>query len=382
MITKKKIAVFTSIRSEYGVLTPLLTKLKNHYLFDFELIVGGAHLSHEYGFTISEIKKDGFKIACEIPFLNSNSICSSLSILQNSIGEYFTNNKIDLLIVVGDRFELIPVVSSALILNIPIAHISGGDITIGAIDNQIRHAVTKMSHIHFPGTEKSKQNIIKMGEESWRVCNVGELGIDSILENEPIEKELIFKELGLQTSKKTAIITFHPETISNGINSDFLIELFQKFQQEFLEFQFIITASNFDLGGEEINTCLRKIAQQNSNMLFVESLGQKRYYSMLRYVDVMIGNSSSGIIETQSFNLPVINVGERQNGREQNINTIDVPVNIEKIIDAFKYALSTKFKNEINNSKNLYGNGDSANQIINYLENCDFNLLLIKKDTF
>ncbi len=382
----KKIAVFTSIRSEYGVLVPLLRILKTHPDFELKLLVGGAHLLNDLGYTIDEIYNDGFTIDYKFPFLLSDNEKSvntrSMSLLQMQMGEYLANKSPDLLIVVGDRFELLPVVNSALVLNIPIAHMSGGDVTEGAIDNQIRNAISKMSHIHFTGTENSRNNLIKMGEEEWRIYNTGEPGIDSILSIAPLKKEEIYNEFHFDLNKKLVIVTFHPETINNTITYQFIISLFKNLIIKFPNYQFLITSSNFDTGGNEINDACAELAEKHENIFFKKSLGQRKYYSILNYAEFMLGNSSSGIIEAQSFKLPVINVGNRQQGRERNINTIDVRSDIFDIEKTIIQLENSDFAMKINYSKNIYGDGNCANQIINILTSLKFDSLLLKKNTY
>lgn len=382
----KDIAFFTSIRFEYGVMIPFLKKVQNDPNFNLKLLVGGAHLLEEHGNTIDEIINDGFEIDCKLPFLDNENDATALTIamskLQLQIGEYLAVNKPDVLIVVGDRFELLPVVSAALVLGVPVAHLSGGDVTEGAIDNQIRHAVSKISHLHFAGTETSKNNLLKMGEEEWRVFNVGEPGIDCILSIDLVDKKELYLDLNLDVSKPTVIATLHPETISNVINEEYVTDLFTRLLKEFPSHQFLVTASNFDLGGNEINETLKQLSSESDQIKFVTSLGQKRYYSILKYADFMLGNSSSGIIEAQSFLLPVVNIGTRQEGRERNVNTIDVGLNIDEIVAAAKKTQDVNFRNLIEKSENLYGNGRCADEIIKCFKSVEKESLFLKKSTF
>jgi GDP/UDP-N,N'-diacetylbacillosamine 2-epimerase (hydrolysing) len=382
----KDIAFFTSIRSEYGVMIPFLKKIQNNPSFNLKLLVGGAHLSNEHGNTIDEIINDGFCIDCKFPFLNEEnsaiSLIRAMATLQLQIGEYFASNKPDILIVVGDRFELLPVVFGALVLGIPIAHLSGGDVTEGVIDNQIRHAISKISHLHFTGTESSKNNLLKMGEEEWRVYNVGEPGIDCIFSMQLIDRKDLYLDLNLDESKPVVITTFHPETISNVINAKYLNDLFTRLLKEFPTHQFLVTASNFDLGGSEINNTFKRLSNQSEQIKFVSSLGQKRYYSLMKYADFMLGNSSSGIIEAQSFWLPVINIGTRQDGRERNVNTLDVRFDIHDVISASRKIQNIRFRNLIRKSENIYGNGRSADKIIKCFETIEKEDLSLKKSNF
>ena len=383
-MTIKKIAVFTSIRSEYGLLSPLLFKLKEHKFFELELLVGGAHLVKEYGKTISFIEDDNFDIAIKFPFLfadeEKDMLTRSLSALQLQVGKYFAEYHFDLLIVLGDRFELLPVVLSATLYKIPIAHISGGDTTEGAIDNQIRHALTKLSHIHFPATEIYGKNILSMGEEPWRVCISGEPGLDLVKKVQFVDKALLYKELGLDPTFPVILITFHPETISNKITPSLIQSVCGLLLKK--GYQLLATASNFDEGGAAINNVYESLAVENQSFVYHKSLGQIRFYSMLSYADLMIGNSSSGLVEAQSFNLPVLNVGDRQKGRSANLNVIHVPAVDTEIERGIKGAISNTFKNKFINKENIYGDGYACDRIIAYLEKIEWKKLLIKKDCF
>ena len=373
MSNPKTIAIFTSARSEYGLLKPLIVRLKQSNKFKVKLLVGGAHLLHEQGLTINEIIEDGFTIDYQFPYAISDctreSIIRSNGLLQLQMADFFAQNKIDLLIALGDRSELIPLVSTAMLLEVPIAHVSGGEITEGSTDNQVRHAVTKMSHVHFPATEFYKDNILRMGEEEWRICVSGEPGLDSILTmNFPTKEELFFS-LGLSTHKKTILATFHPETIENEILKN-------------KDTQLLFTASNLDFGGVIINEKIHKLSLEYENLIFIKSLGKLRYYSMLKYADILIGNSSSGLIEAQSFHIPVINVGKRQNGRLRNKNVIDVASNPTKIVDALKFVESTDFQKTISTEKNIYWDGSACEKIVLFLESLNFDELNFKKSVF
>ena len=385
MSNPKVIALFTSARSEYGLLKPLIERLILSKKFIVKLLVGGAHLLEEQGFTINEIIEDGFAIDHQFPYASSDnsreSIIRSNGLLQLQLADYFAQNKIDLLIVLGDRSELIPVVSSSMLLEIPIAHISGGEVTEGSTDNQVRHAVTKMSHIHFPATETYKSNILRMGEEEWRICVSGEPGLDSILTMDFPSKEDLYSSLKLSTAKTTILATLHPETIENEITADFIQNLIKGILQN-KDTQLLFTASNLDHGGAIINEVIEKLSLENENLIFVKSLGKLRYYSMLKYADILIGNSSSGLVEAQSFNLPVLNIGKRQNGRLRNLNVIDVSADLSEILTSIKKAESPEFKNNFYSEKNIYGDGNACEKIVTYLESVNFEKLNFKKSTF
>lgn len=381
----KNIAVFTSIRSEYGVLKPLLSKLKAHPLFNLNLLVGGAHLSVEFGNTKNQIIEDGFNITCEFDFLQSSTkvdyLTQSMGLLQKDLGKWLIENKPALLLVIGDRFELLPVVTSALVYNIPIAHISGGDVTEGAVDNQVRHAITKMSHLHFPATDSSKNNILQMGEEEWRICVSGEPSLDQLKNFDYLPREVLFKELGLDVNLPIIISTFHPETINDSINGWFVEQLFLQIVKE-TNYQILVTASNFDYGGTQINNTLNDLSTKSNKIKYVINLGQKKYYSLLKFSAIMLGNSSSGIIEAQSFGLPVLNIGNRQKGRLANKNVIDVDVNIDSIMKAIPIAVSNNFKDTYAKYPNIYGDGNACNKIIDFIMANIEKQLLNKKSVF
>jgi len=371
---KIKIAVFTAIRSEYGLLTPLLKRLNSDPVFDLQLLVGGAHLSKQFGFTRDKILSDGFQIKAEFDFLQDSTlqdyVTRSMSILQNQIGTWLVENKPDLLLVLGDRFELIPVVVSALLYGVPICHISGGDITKGSVDNQIRHAITKMAHLHFPATEQYKRNLINLGEEEWRICVSGEPGLDALTDLELCSKRELFEQLGLKLSKPVVCATFHPETIDNSINSNFLEHLFSSILRK-TDFQIVATASNYDIGGAEINSVLEKLSKEHDRIIFVKSFGQQKYYSLLKHATLMLGNSSSGLIEAQSFNLPVVNVGERQSGRIANKSVVHAKTDVPEILQAIDYAKSPEFAKVFMGQPNVYGDGKASDRIVSFIKSID-----------
>ena len=376
------IAVFTSIRSEYGVLKPVLQAINNEETFCLELIVAGAHLSKKYGFTVEKIIKDGFTINERIDFItfknNVVDIPRSLSILTERIGNYFIENKVDMLLLLGDRFELLPVASMALVNNISIAHLSGGEVTTGAIDNQVRNAISKMAHLHFVGTSDAKKNLIQMTEEPWRVKEVGEPFLDIVKNFIPIEKQLIYNELSLNRDKGVIIITFHPDTILNEITPQFIMNFIDSLIKKY-DLQLLVTASNFDPGGDEINDCLEKIALKTDDITFIKSLGQEKYYSMIQHSVAVVGNSSSGIIEVQSFNKPVLNIGKRQMGRLANLNVYTVNAIMEEAIVGFEYMLTDSFKDKFYGKPNIYGDGSTAEKIIKSLKEIEWDRLLLKK---
>lgn len=378
-----KIAVFTSIRSEYGLLKPILRKLRDDSRFQLRLLVGGAHFSENFGYTIDEIRNDKFSIAKELPFLvedgKPSALVRSLAILQHEIGLWLAEDRPDFLMILGDRFELLPVVTAALIEGVPIAHISGGEVTEGAIDNQVRHAITKMAHLHFPANEFYKSNLIKMGEEEWRICVSGEPGLDDILSMEYFSREELYQELSLPLDKPVMCVTFHSETIHNQITPDFVTNLLSEICRQ-NNFHILATAANFDHCGLEINKELELLSGKFTNFTYRKSLGKKRYYSLMRYAQCMIGNSSSGIVEAQSFGLPVLNVGKRQQGRLANPNVLNVEADISAVMQAIPLVMSDNFKTNHIGKKNIYGNGDASTKILDFIFETKHRDLLLKRD--
>ncbi len=380
----KKIAVFTSTRSEYGLLLPLLRRLSADSRFDLDLLVGGSHLLATYGQTIDRIKEDGFVIGALMPFLSErpgpHAEATALSTLSGLLGEHLYRSQPDLLILLGDRYELLAVASVALVGGIPVAHISGGDVTEGSIDNQVRHALTKLSHLHFPATEAYKRNLIAMGEEEWRICVSGEPGLDEILTIDLMTKAEVFAELAVPIDREIAIATFHPETIGNAISPDFISTLIDRLLTR-TPYHLLFTGANFDPGGDAINAALEN-ASRNPRVTFVPSLGQKRYYSAIKYAAIMIGNSSSGLTEAHSFGLPVLNVGNRQLGRLANANVIHVPLDADAVVKAIPAALSPAFRTAFSSTGNIYGDGKAVDRILAFLTQSTPERLLMKRSVF
>lgn len=380
MNRKKKIALFTSTRAEYGSLNFLLKELYKDNTFELELLVGGSHLLEEFGNTIDEILNDGHNIHQKFPFLcydfGEVNLARSMANLTNQIGEYCNESSPDLIVLLGDRFELLPVAIVSLVMNIPLAHVSGGEITEGAIDNQVRNALSKIACLHFVATEDAKSNLISLGENSERICVAGELGLDEIRKFELFSRDIILNDLGLEFDKKILLVTFHPETINNGITTEFLGELFTRILEKYPDVQILATASNFDMGGHEINNLLKKLSHELNRFYFVENLGKKRYYSILKNTWIVLGNSSSGIYEIQSFNIPTIDVGERQKGRLSNPNTLHLIADVETILDALDYCQTSEFVSSFFGKPNVYSGGNTTKNIVSFLKNTEWTKLL------
>lgn len=378
----RKVLVVTGTRSEYGLLYWTMKEIQNDKDLQLQLVVTGNHLVKEYGYTVEQIKKDGFLIDEEIDMIinseKKSSIAKSMGIELIQMAQCFDRLKPDILLILGDRYETFVAAACAMMMNIPIAHMNGGESTEGAVDEQIRHAITKMSHIHFPGAEYYKERIIKMGEEPWRVYNVGQAGIENIKRLKLMEKSQLEVELNISFNKPVFLITFHPVTLDventeNQISN--LLDAIKDFNAKY-----IFTYPNADFGSKIIIDKINYFAKENNNAYIFYSLGQKRYLSLLKYANVMIGNSSSGIIESSIFKLPVVNIGDRQKGRLRNNNIIDVGYSKEEIECAIDKALfSKKFKESLNCIKNVYGDGNVSKRIANVLKSINIDEKLLRK---
>lgn len=382
----KKVLVVTGTRAEYGLLYWTMKEIQQDKELQLQLIVTGSHLSKEYGYTVSQIKKDGFKIDEEIDMLIDSSkksaIVKSMGLEMIQIAQAFDRLKPDILLILGDRYETFVSATCAMMMNIPIAHMNGGESTEGAVDEQIRHAITKMAHIHFTGAEYYKERVIKMGEELWRVYNVGQPGLENIKRLKLLEKEKLEYELKMKFDKKVFLITYHPVTLdvqNTEKQMNNLLGAISKFDAKY-----IFTYPNADYGNKIIIDKINEFKQKHDNVYIFHNLGQVKYLSLMKYADVMIGNSSSGIIEAPSFKLPVVNIGDRQKGRLRNKNIIDVDYDEIQIIEGINKALyDKKFIDSLNSLENIYGDGNTSKKVVNVLKNIKIDRnLLCKKLTY
>jgi len=383
MIKKRKIVVVTGTRAEYGILKALLENIKNSSTFELKLIVTGMHLLKHYGLTVREIKKDGFKIDREVKMYagEERELAHHGKALGEGIknfSETFLEIKPDILVVFGDRLEPLAATLAAAILRIPIAHIHGGDKTdSGHIDESIRHSITRFAHIHFPPTRKCKERLIKMGEEPWRVYNVGALNLDSILNVQKIKKEDLFKKLDLDPNQKLILCLFNPVNLEAEKMGRQMGEIIGALKE--LKIQTVIIFPNNDAGSQDI---IKEI-EKSKNLPFIRtfpSLPHSEYISLLKKTDVLIGNSSSGIIEAPSIKLPVVNIGSRNIGREHAENVIFVRADKNKIKEAIKRSLyDKKFRKIVQRCKGPYGDGRVSKRIIKILSKIRIGKKLLQK---
>ena len=377
----RKIAVISGTRAEYGLLKNTLTEINKCKNLQLQLIVTGAHLSEEFGYTVNEIINDGFIIEEKIPILmrnnDTNSVPKEMGLLMIQLSQTFKRIEPDILLILGDRYEIFAAASVAMSMNIPIAHISGGEITEGAIDEQIRHAITKMAHLHFPGAEVYSKNIINMGEEPWRVFNVGDPGIENIKLTKFLTKQEINEELNVVVDEQTLLVTYHPVTLEADLllsQVENLIAALEKVNKNM-----IITYPNADNGGDYIIRKLEEFKKNNVKVHLFKNLGMLRYLSVMNLCGAVVGNSSSALVEAPYLKVPVVNIGNRQKGRMMADNIICCDNDRANIIIAIEEALSIEFKEKVRKSKSLYGEGNTSKEIVNILEKIEINDKLLKK---
>ncbi|WP_027624880.1 UDP-N-acetylglucosamine 2-epimerase [Clostridium lundense] len=378
----RKILVVTGTRAEYGLLYWTMKAIEEDKDLELQLIATGNHLVPEYGLTIEQIKKDGFNIDEEIDMMissnNKSAVLKSMGIEMIQLASAFDRLKPDILLILGDRYETFVAATCAMMMNIPIAHMNGGESTEGLIDEQIRHAITKMAHIHLAGAEYYKERIIKMGEESWRVHNVGQSGVESIKRINFMSKEELEKQLNIKFNREVFLVTYHPVTLDLD-NTEYQIDQLIKALKKY-DAQIIFTYPNADFGSKIIIDKIKKYESLNENVNIIYSLGQLKYLSLLKYSDIIIGNSSSGIIEAPVFNIPVVNIGDRQKGRIRNKNIIDCGYNENDIIKAIDIALNdNSFRSQLNYIENVYGDGNTSKRIVHILKDVYINKNLINK---
>lgn len=380
----RKICVFTGTRAEYGLLKPLMDEIKKDKDLELQIIASGMHLSPEFGLTYKEIEKDGFTIDEKVEMLLSSDtpVGISKSIGLGVIGytDALERLKPDITVVLGDRFEALAFAIASFTLKIPIAHLYGGETTLGALDEGYRHAITKLSYLHFTSTEEYKKRVIQLGEEPERVFNVGALGIDNIKELKLLNKEEVEKRLGGKFKKRNLLITFHPVTLEKGSSERQFKELL-KALDELKDTLLIFTKANADTEGRKINYLIDEYASQNEEKTVVfTNMGQLLYLSTMQFVDAVVGNSSSGIVEAPSFKIGTINIGDRQKGRIRVKSIIDCEPTYKSIKKALEVLYSESFQGSLKLVKNPYGEGDTARRIKKILKS--FSIEHIQKEFF
>ena len=377
----RKICVVTSTRAEYGLLYWLLKEIKADSELKLQLIVTGMHLSPEFGLTYKEIEKE-FKIDKKVEILLSSDtsigISKSIGLAQISFSEAYDELKPDMVVVLGDRYEIFSAASAAMIARIPIAHIHGGEATEGLIDEAIRHSVTKMSHLHFAATNEYKNRVIQLGECPDRVFNVGGMGVENIKRLKLLNKKEFEESINFKLNKKNLLVTFHPVTLENNTAEEQFQALLNAIDEQ-KNTNIIFTKANSDTDGRIINLMIDKYVSNNKNKsVCFTSLGQIRYLSALQYVDAVVGNSSSGLAEAPSFKIATINIGDRQKGRIKASSVIDCQANKNSILKAFDKVYSRDFQQVLKNVVNPYGDGCASKKIIEVIKGVDLTNILKK----
>ncbi len=379
---KRKICVVTSTRADYGLLRQLIKLLNRSNKFELQLVVTGTHLSKMFGETYKEIEADGLIISRKIDLnLVSDtplSLAKSASLGLKGFGKTFDSLTPDLLIVLGDRYEILSAVYAAMFARIPIAHLHGGELTEGVIDEAIRHSITKCSHLHFAGNEKYRKRIIQLGENPNTVFNVGGLGVDAIKNIHLLSKAELETSLGIKFKKKNLLITFHPVTLEDKTSQFQISQLFDALN-DLKDTLLIFTMPNADTDSLIIFDLVNSFVSENMNAHVFTSLGQLRYLSCVAQVDAVVGNSSSGITEVPSFKKATINIGDRQKGRIQSNSIINCNPISEEIKNAIKKSYTHQFRKLLLSTKNPYGDGGASERIFNILSEVKMDLLIHKE---
>lgn len=365
----KRIGIVTATRAEYGLLLPLISAVEKDEELSLDLIVTGTHLSRNHGYTLDQIISDGYPIAHKIPILeddnSSYGVSCTMANALKGFAKCFSDDRPDIVIILGDRTEMLAVASAAMNECVPIAHIHGGEVTEGAVDDCVRHAITKMSYLHFAGTEIYRKRIIQLGENPGRVFNVGTLGAENILSDELYDEEYVLdylnglKEIG---DRPYAIVTFHPVTLEKDEVKDQVKALCEAIKER-KDIFFIITSSNADVGGQITNSMLQEYAEKNTNAAFTINLGTKRYLSTVKYASFVLGNSSSGILEAPILGTPTVNIGDRQRGRLMADSIVSCKTVKSDIADAIRIAESMP-----HNPSKMYGDGHTSERIVNTIK--------------
>lgn len=382
-MNKRKICIVTGTRAEYGLLYWLMKEIDEDPALELQLIATGMHLSPEFGLTYQKIEEDGFQIDEKVEMLLSSDtpvgIAKSIGLGVIGFADALARQKPDIMVVLGDRFEILAAAQAAMIARIPIAHIHGGETTEGAIDEAIRHAITKMSHFHFTAAEPYRRRVIQLGEIPERVMNYGAPGLDNIKQLKLHNKTSFEKTIDFQLGKLSFLITYHPVTLSNRNPEESFKELVKAIDN-FPQATIIFTKANADTAGRSINQHIDKYVEKNPARAKVfTSMGQLLYLSAIKNADIIIGNSSSGIVEVPAFHKPTVNIGQRQQGRLKADSVIDCEEKELAIVAAIKKGLSSEFKKILRGTSNPYGSGNASLKIKEYLKKVSLKNILMKK---
>ena len=383
---KKKICIVTGTRAEYGLFCPLLFRIKEDEFLELQVVATGMHLSQEFGLTYKEIERDGFTIDEKVDLLLSSDtevgVSKSIGRGISGFADAYERLKPDMVVLLGDRFETFAAAVSAYIAKIPIVHLYGGEVTEGAFDEALRHSITKMSYLHFTSREAYTNRVIQLGESPERVFTVGALGLDNINNIKLLSKEGLEGQLKFRFDRKTALVTYHPVTLESNTSKEQFQTLLSALDN-FKDLKVIFTKPNADTDGSVISNLIDEYVQKNpEKSLSFASLGQLKYLSLLQHVDLVVGNSSSGIIEVPSFGKPTVNVGDRQRGRLKGESIIDCGCGEEDIKSAIEKALSHSFQLFCETVENKYGDGNASGRIVKILKEKILGPISLKKKFF
>ncbi len=360
----KRICVVTGSRADYGLLHPLLDALRSADDFELLVIATGMHLAPEFGSTYQVIEQDGFRLDARVDMLLSSDtpagIAKSVGLGVIGFADALAVLHPDIVLVLGDRFEILAAVQAALFARIPVAHIAGGDLTEGAVDDAVRHSITKMAHLHFVTNSDAARRVRQLGEDPRHVFNVGSPGIDNLLRTERLDRAQLEIALGLRFQPRNLLVTFHPSTLERVPAATQLQELFAALDHHAADTGLIFTKPNADMGGRELGRQIDEFVATHAHAAAFASLGNQRYYSLITAVDAVVGNSSSGLYEVPSFGKPTVNIGDRQKGRLRAASVIDCAP--ERT--AIHAAIDTAYALDCTNVANPYGNGQSVTRIL------------------
>lgn len=367
----KRICVLTATRAEYGLLLPVIRKLMESELLEVKVVVTGTHLSPEFGMTIKEIENDGISIDERINILLSsdtpNAISKTMGLALISFADYFEKTKPDALLVLGDRYETLAVCCAAMNEHIPIFHMCGGETTEGAVDEAIRHSITKMSFLHFTTTEMYRRRVIQLGEDPSRVFWVGSTGVENAKNVKTLSRDEIENKLGFKLGEEYAVATYHPVTLEKGTAQKQINEILNAVEK-FPNINFLFTGANADADGRIINELLERESKEKNNIKFVYSLGMVGYFSAVKGASFVLGNSSSGVGEVPALGIPTINIGDRQKGRIIPKSVVNCEPNCESIVHAINRVRESNFREYIQNIDNPYGKGDTSKKVAKIIE--------------
>jgi UDP-hydrolysing UDP-N-acetyl-D-glucosamine 2-epimerase len=378
----RTIGLVTTSRADYGIYRPLLKAIETAPGLELFIIASGTHLSPSHGLTAQQIEEEGFAIGAKVECLpvsdDSMGVAMALGEGVTGFAKCLAQNRPDILVVLGDRFEMFAAACAAAPQKIPLAHIHGGELTQGALDDQFRHAMTKLSHLHFAATDDYAKRVIQMGEEPWRVTVCGALSLDNLESLALMERGQLEAELGIPLDPAPLLVTFHPETLSDLEPRRQANELLAAL--EIIRMPVIFTLPNADAGGGEIASQINQFVKQHEWAFVRDNLGSRRYFSLMRLAAAMVGNSSSGIIEAPSFYLPVVNIGIRQRGRARAVNVIDASLEKEAVLQAVQKALEPSFKASLQEIANPYYRGGAAACVLERLVAVELDQRLLMKE--